>query len=271
MQNIEPVAQSYAIKHDHKIFGVIHTLHIQGKKWYIAKEIAWALDYIEARDAIRQADDDEVKTASFAELNNINGLDVTIPPTGWIIVSEPGVFQILARSNKPNAKPFQKWLYNEVLPSIVNTGSYTFGVDKAKAITEINSLAITYVTDTMRLAAAFNIPIHVLQIEVVKSVKRDLGVDFSNYLTLSGNTNNILPKDRYLEVTEICKLLSGTTWNAVKLNKFLKSQGLQEKIGGEWKATEKGAIHSSQHSWTRGAKSGYNLKWNVEYITKLIS
>ena len=41
------------------------------------------------------------------------------------VIWEPGVYQLLAKSRKPKAKPFQKWLYETVLPSIRETGSYS--------------------------------------------------------------------------------------------------------------------------------------------------
>jgi prophage antirepressor-like protein len=40
------------------------------------------------------------------------------------VVLEPGVYQILARTGKKEAKPFQKKLYEEVLPQIRKTGLY---------------------------------------------------------------------------------------------------------------------------------------------------
>jgi hypothetical protein len=41
----------------------------------------------------------------------------------WI--DEPGVYALVFRSKKPEAKAFQDWVYSEVLPSIRKTGSYT--------------------------------------------------------------------------------------------------------------------------------------------------
>jgi len=40
------------------------------------------------------------------------------------VIWEPGVYQLLSKSRKPKAKPFQKWLFEEVLPAIRKTGSY---------------------------------------------------------------------------------------------------------------------------------------------------
>lgn len=41
------------------------------------------------------------------------------------VIWEPGIYQLLAKSRKPQAKPFQKWLFEEILPSIRKTGQYT--------------------------------------------------------------------------------------------------------------------------------------------------
>lgn len=43
---------------------------------------------------------------------------------------EPGFYALIARSNSPRAVPFQKWVYEEVLPSIRKTGSYSITAPK---------------------------------------------------------------------------------------------------------------------------------------------
>lgn len=45
--------------------------------------------------------------------------------TGELFLTESGLYMLLMRSNNPNAKPFQKWVTKEVLPSIRKTGSYS--------------------------------------------------------------------------------------------------------------------------------------------------
>jgi prophage antirepressor-like protein len=44
-----------------------------------------------------------------------------------VTVFEAGLYSLIARSNSPLAVPFQKWVYEEVLPSIRKTGSYSVG------------------------------------------------------------------------------------------------------------------------------------------------
>ncbi|NEZ67786.1 hypothetical protein D0962_34375 [Leptolyngbyaceae cyanobacterium CCMR0082] len=57
-------------------------------------------------------------------------------PQEMTTVYEPGLYALIARSNSPLAIPFQKWVYEEVLPSIRETGSY--GVTEKPSILDIN-------------------------------------------------------------------------------------------------------------------------------------
>ena len=47
-------------------------------------------------------------------------------------VTESGLYAVILRSDKPEAKPFRKWVTSEVLPSIRKTGSYSVKQDKPK-------------------------------------------------------------------------------------------------------------------------------------------
>jgi prophage antirepressor-like protein len=59
--------------------------------------------------------------------DNWKGVDSITTPGGTqsvTVIWEPGIYQALAKSRKPKAKPFQKWVFEEVLPSIRKTGKY---------------------------------------------------------------------------------------------------------------------------------------------------
>jgi prophage antirepressor-like protein len=73
------------------------------------------------------------------------------------VIWEPGIYQLLAKSRKPQAKPFQKWLFEEVLPSIRKTGQYVIAqptqprlpqrdaiayIEAAKEVETINNLSL---------------------------------------------------------------------------------------------------------------------------------
>ena len=52
------------------------------------------------------------------------------------ILSESGLYKLVTRSDKPEAKPFQEWVTRDVLPSIRKTGSYslTDGTEPANPV-----------------------------------------------------------------------------------------------------------------------------------------
>lgn len=63
-------------------------------------------------------------------MTEVAGEDVNDTPGGkqeMSIVSEPGLYSLILRSRKPEAKAFKRWVTHEVIPSIRKTGSYGTG------------------------------------------------------------------------------------------------------------------------------------------------
>ena len=53
----------------------------------------------------------------------------------WL--EEPAVYELISKSHKPGTKPFQKWLYEEVLLSLRRTGSYTAAGTRSQLVSLI--------------------------------------------------------------------------------------------------------------------------------------
>lgn len=91
--------------------------HPEGKFEFgvIAKDVAISLEYKDNR-----------RLRTLVEEGYKGVADVATPGGDQLmkVFWEPGLYQVLARSNKPKAKPFQKRLYEEVLPEIRKTGKY---------------------------------------------------------------------------------------------------------------------------------------------------
>jgi prophage antirepressor-like protein len=96
--------------------------------WFVAKDVCEILDYRDAFNAVRMLDEDEKGTHQMSTLGGKQ--EVTI-------ISEPGLYRMIMRSNKPEAKPFQKWVSHEVLPSIRKTGGYAMDKALVKDITQV--------------------------------------------------------------------------------------------------------------------------------------
>ncbi|KFI51731.1 phage antirepressor KilAC domain-containing protein [Bifidobacterium biavatii] len=93
-----------------------------GEPWFVAKDACDILGISNNRDAIRQLDDDEKSSVAIS--------DGTSGNPNKTIVSEPGLYKLIMRSRKPEAKAFQRWVTHEVLPSIRRHGGYMNGQDK---------------------------------------------------------------------------------------------------------------------------------------------
>ena len=135
--------------------------------WFIAKEVATLLGYIDTAKAVRMHIDElDSKTLNYNECKELFGLNITdvetveneddfgpskmdtpnnslkINANGMKFINESGLYTLIARSNKPEARKFQRWVTSEVLPSIRKTGSYGLQqIDKKQLLqlTIINS------------------------------------------------------------------------------------------------------------------------------------
>lgn len=89
-----------------------------GSLHFVAMEVAEILGYSDAYEMTKRLDDDEKSNRQIAGLGSPTG------GRGVSVISESGLYDAILGSTKPEAKPFQKWVRAEVLPSIRKTGSY---------------------------------------------------------------------------------------------------------------------------------------------------
>jgi prophage antirepressor-like protein len=87
-----------------------------GEPWWIASDVCAVLELSNPTEAIRGLDDDEKSTLRISE----GGPERNI-------INEPGLYSLIIRSNKPEAKKFKRWITHKVLPSIRKTGQYDVG------------------------------------------------------------------------------------------------------------------------------------------------
>jgi prophage antirepressor-like protein len=87
----------------------------KGNPWFVAKDVCKILGIGHTPTAMKQLDDDEKLVCV---------LDTSGQGRETWIINESGLYSLIIRSNKPNAKKFRKWVTSEVLPQIRKTGSY---------------------------------------------------------------------------------------------------------------------------------------------------
>lgn len=96
----------------------VRTVVIGDEPWFVAVDVCAVLEIGNPSQAVSNLDDDEKQQVSPNLISNEGGR------TPWI-VSEPGLYSLILRSRKPQAKAFRRWVTHEVLPSIHRTGSYS--------------------------------------------------------------------------------------------------------------------------------------------------
>lgn len=93
----------------------VRTVQIDGKVWFVAKDVCDVLEIIDHTTAVGRLDDDEKGTHDMRTLGGSQRMS---------IISESGVYHLAFTSTKPEAKKFRKWVTSEVIPEIRKTGSY---------------------------------------------------------------------------------------------------------------------------------------------------
>lgn len=94
----------------------VRTVLINNEPWFVASDVCAALTIASHRDAISSLDEEDRDAVGITDA--IGRTQETA------VVNESGLYNLIFRSRKPEAKAFKKWVTSEVLPSIRKTGSY---------------------------------------------------------------------------------------------------------------------------------------------------
>ena len=95
---------------------MVRTLEKDGVVWWVLVDVCKALGLTSSARTAERLDQDEVSQTQVTDALGRKQLTA--------IINEPGLYSVLLRSDKPEAKPFKRWVTHEVLPSIRKTGQY---------------------------------------------------------------------------------------------------------------------------------------------------
>jgi len=112
----------------------VRTITKEGEPWWIARDVCAVLGLENSRKATAELDDDE------------KGVTICNTPGGpqeMTVISEPGLYSLILRSRKPEARQFRRWITHEVIPAIRRTGAYDANNKKLTALLERYGDAMT--------------------------------------------------------------------------------------------------------------------------------
>lgn len=139
-------------------FGKIRTIQKDGEPWFVGKDVATALGYSNAKDALAKhiAEEDKMilQRSEIATLENhipksalpVNFVSGDVPNRGLTIINESGLYCLIFSSKLEKAKRFKSWVTHEVLPSIRKTGGYQMN----KLPPEVSPLALSKLINSTR-------------------------------------------------------------------------------------------------------------------------
>lgn len=93
----------------------VRTVELNGEPWFVLKDVCGILSIGNVSDVYTRLDADEKGVGQIDTLGGRQNMN---------IINESGLYNVILRSDKPEAKPFRKWVTAEVLPTIRKHGAY---------------------------------------------------------------------------------------------------------------------------------------------------
>lgn len=181
----------------------VRTVEINSEPWFVLKDVCAVLGISNHKMTAQRLDVDEVSQTYLTD--SLGRKQETT------IINESGLYHVILRSDKQEAKPFRKWVTSEVLPSIRKTGSYALPKDYPTALRALADAE----EQKLRLLAE-----NQQQAQVI-----------ADFEPIRQYVDTILESKGTMATSQIAADYGLT---AQKLNKILHEGGVQRNVNGQW-------------------------------------
>ena len=204
--------------------------------WFVAKDVCDVLELANSRETIKSLDDDELMSEILTSGGQRREMN---------IISESGLYTLVMRSNKPEAKKFKKWVTSEVLPSIRKTGIYAADKRRQNDARRLElaerRLAIQQKNANARLAKIIQHMVDSPSYALTRESKQIL-VHEVTVLTTGKDYPEMLPDqtERYYSASEVGKIYNMSNRKVMQLareNEIIPPEGEVNDFG-RWKMSK---------------------------------
>lgn len=112
-------------------FGAVRVVDVDGEPWFVARDVANALGYVDTTQAIRM---------HCEKAKDFRGVEMTATATPMKIIPEEDVYALIFGSRLESAKQFRRWICDEVLPAIRKHGGYLTPAKLEEALTDPDTI-----------------------------------------------------------------------------------------------------------------------------------
>ena len=232
-------------------FGRVRTTVVDGEPWFVGKDIALALGYINTKDALSRHVDADDK----------GGSRITTPSgeQEMTIINESGLYSLVLSSKLPTAKKFKRWVTSEVLPAIRKTGSYSVKQAEQDKTREMRAEAML----RNSISKQAKIMMEIAKMSHIKAYQDVMMAKAGNILA----GENILPMPKSGRERRplgwFCKQIGkAETWGT-QLGKLLKRNGITQRPGENGEFVEDCARNNPH-------KHVQNFEWYVDYLLPIV-
>tara|TARA_R110002074_G_scaffold393998_1_gene581045 strand:+ start:421 stop:1137 length:717 start_codon:yes stop_codon:yes gene_type:complete len=203
------------------------SLDEDGIPWFCLKDICDLLSIKTTANITPDLDDNEYKTLSITRGTPGN--------PNMTFISESGLYAAIARSRKPEAKDFKRWVRKDVLPAIRKTGGYL--TDEAKANPRRLLQSMTPAERLTMVAESFQVDLDEANARVDVEHGKRVDAERAEQLLIADNTRKndavaLLARESD-EMRNDFLALARHAWKVVKTYKIDTGEDLQEKARGD--------------------------------------
>ncbi len=130
----------------------VRTVFVDDEPWWVLADVCKALGLKESHRVAARLDEDEkmtmTRTSVTGQLWQRGGAQ------RLIVVNESGLYAVILRSDKPEAKAFKRWVTHDVLPSIRQTGAYAVPAQPPVSTVPVAAPVLTELPADARLKRA---------------------------------------------------------------------------------------------------------------------
>lgn len=241
---------------------------------WVAADVCEALNLSDPSKALTRLEEDEKGKSLVRTLGGDQEL---------LTINEPGLYELVFGSRKPEAKRFKRWLKHEVLPTIRKKGFYAVSKSDSNQVVDVQAVEVPQlsaappipeiVDDSKALGELFGAPyaesFAIINIKRFHPHKVLPDVAAKNRSSMESSQTLMTPTNIGKELGIVFKTGRG---NAIKVNQLLQELGYQTKVEADppWTPTEKGESFCDRKPISTGSKSDkFQLLWKASIIGEL--